>query len=1462
MPYSAGTVFLEVIPSFNGLQAAARRAARDVSRPMADEVDRTLGDSAERSGERAGKKYTGAFVTQLQRRLKESMKQIGDIEIGADTSEAERKLAILLARTRDLSELDINVDINGAEALTEAREIARQLDLIVRDQTADIDIRMNASEARAQLTALADAVRRSIGPSAADYAEARRLNDEFTRRRRDAERDLADESARQSRRRLDQLREEVRTAQQIERERVSNASRTGRPEDVQRGIAAISARYEAEKRLADEAARQRVQAAVRGAVGEIAAARRVQAEQAEQDRERVRSAAAAAAERMAIARLLAAAEAAAARQSNAGRSERLNATVGQAANSFRLFNGYLLTAITLGPLLIPILAAMAAGLGAIGIAAVGAIAGVAAIAAGFGGVGGAIQALSGVDKEKRKQALGSGKGNEAKDLRGLQQAQVALSRAREDAGQRIAAAAERQMRAEQALSRAVRDAAEAQMDLVDARREAAEQLEDQNARLAAGLLDEQLAGYALQESRFRLNNVLEDPQATDRQKTVAQLEYDREVLAFEELQRQNRRLRAEVDKANAAGVEGSEQVVAAKEQIVAANEQIVEATRDVADADRDMARARVEEARTLADAERGVADALIDLQAKSVEAGVAGSAAMDQLRESMRGLSPAGQEFARFLYSLQPLLKAIRFAAQEGMLPGFQAGIQALVDQYGPGLVTSIGEIAKVIGDMARQAGEALTQPWWQQWFAMVAKYAPIFLQQFGSISGSLLTMIAGVLQAFAPYSAEIGDAFARIAGAMAEWGKNLAGSEGFAAFIAYVQDAGPEVFKLFENLLLILINLAIGLAPYSDQLLEAVIKFTDWLSSVDPATLAVWAMVFGSLIAAVQILAGFSAAFTSIFMLFTGLASLGGIIGPALAALGGVLAGPVGWIALLIAGLIALGAWLVHLYQTNEVFRDRVNAAWQAVLDFLRPIWDFIVAGLQNVGNFFMELWTRFVQPAVNFIIGIFQIMWDVISTIFNMIYQIIVFVVAPIFRALYEQYIAPHVNAIGRIISDVWNNYIRPTFELLANFIENNVAPAFQRGVDIVTAIWNSLIEAAKTPVRFIVDTVINRGIIDNFNKLVKVFPGMTEVERISLPQGFARGGVLPGYTPGRDVHSFYSPTAGRLELSGGEAILRPEVTRALGAGWVNGINRAARQGTLDRFLGGFADGGVLGWLKGAAGSATDAITGVVGNVANLLRDPAGVLKGVVEKLLGSDNTGWVGLLSAVPRKLLDGILASVSGLLGGADAAAGVAPSGMGGMGYQAMMAAISSVFPGARFTSTFRPGAITAVGTRSYHGMGRAVDIAPDMAVFNWLSRMFPDSRELFYSPAGAAQILNGRRNPNLAPVTRADHFDHIHWAMRDGGIMPNLYDDGGYLPPGLSLVANQTGKPEAVFTDSQKRALENIAKGGGNGYNGPRVVVEGDIVAADVIAEKIADRLDQKARDAAALHQLDSMGVFG
>lgn len=161
-------------------------------------------------------------------------------------------------------------------------------------------------------------------------------------------------------------------------------------------------------------------------------------------------------------------------------------------------------------------------------------------------------------------------------------------------------------------------------------------------------------------------------------------------------------------------------------------------------------------------------------------------------------------------------------------------------------------------------------------------------------------------------------------------------------------------------------------------------------------------------------------------------------------------------------------------------------------------------------------------------------------------------------------------------------------------------------------------------------------------------------------------------------------------------------------------------------------------------------------------------------------------------------------------------GRTPRGLGAVGGlgERMMAAVIATharFPWASVNSGYRPGARTVSGNASYHGKRRATDWPASMELFNYfVSKYGNTAREIIYSPAGKRQIWNGRPHMYSGAV-RATHFNHVHLALADGGLVPaRKYDRGGLLPPGYSTVYNGTGKNEVVRTDKQERALTNAA----------------------------------------------------
>jgi len=533
--------------------------------------------------------------------------------------------------------------------------------------------------------------------------------------------------------------------------------------------------------------------------------------------------------------------------------------------------------------------------------------------------------------------------------------------------------------------------------------------------------------------------------------------------------------------------------------------------------------------------------------------------------------------------------------------------------------------------------------------------------------------------------------------------------------------------------------------------------------------------------------------------------------------------ANPIGLVVVAIGALVGALVWL---YQNNETVRKVVDAVWAAIQTAIGAVVDWLVGtawpAIQRVWDgikFGLEVaWT------------VIRVIFTTWATVFALLWKGIQFVWehtgAPVFRGIQavatavwnwvrDKVFTPirigfQLMALGmqvikhNVIDPVWKG-IQTAASAAWNWIRDKAFAPLRAGLDamgevfkatkgIISRAWDGIKAAAARPINFVIETVYTQGIKKTWDKIAKSV-GLDLVLPTVKPIAYKSGGVLPGYTPGRDVHEFFSPTAGRLSLSGGEAIMRPEFTRAVGGpAGVARLNMAARSGQA------FADGGVFG----VAGDIWDSVKGGIGK---FFADPVGALRGLLGKplqALSSIGGGSIGKIAAqLPRNAVEALIDKAKSLV------SSILPSGGKAgpaMGWRAQWSAVQAMFPGARLHSAYRPGAVTAVGTPSYHGQGRAIDVTPSMTLFNRLASAFPNSTELIYTPAGGRQIYMGRRTTFGEP-TASDHLDHIHWAMKNGGVLPKLYDQGGWLPSG-GLGVNRTGKPEAVLTPAESNALKD------------------------------------------------------
>ncbi|WP_190972639.1 tape measure protein [Bifidobacterium tissieri] len=361
----------------------------------------------------------------------------------------------------------------------------------------------------------------------------------------------------------------------------------------------------------------------------------------------------------------------------------------------------------------------------------------------------------------------------------------------------------------------------------------------------------------------------------------------------------------------------------------------------------------------------------------------------------------------------------------------------------------------------------------------------------------------------------------------------------------------------------------------------------------------------------------------------------------------------------------------------------DTLGKAFQWLYDnVIIPVWEGIKSTFTNAWNTIksvvFDAWTNAIDALSKawqwFKDNVVTPVWEGIKTTFTNAWNLIK---AKVFDTWTNA-----IDALGRawqwfkdnIVNPVWEG-LKTAFQNGWDFIDNHVVTPFKNGMDalgkavqsmkdMAAKAWEGLKDACAAPVRWVIDTVYTKGVKAVWDSVADAV-GLD----LKLPDGpkFARGGVMPGYTPGRDVRL--------AAVSGGEAIMRPEFTKAIGADWVYRMNAIARSGgitavrrQLARNGMAFADGGVIGTVKEVASDVAEAVTGFIsdpaGWVTSKILDPVKAKiqewtgGGTVARIVTHMPIKWASALVDKAKTLLSDIGGSVSGAIQNYTPSAGVA------------------------------------------------------------------------------------------------------------------------------------------------------------------------------------------------------------
>lgn len=228
--------------------------------------------------------------------------------------------------------------------------------------------------------------------------------------------------------------------------------------------------------------------------------------------------------------------------------------------------------------------------------------------------------------------------------------------------------------------------------------------------------------------------------------------------------------------------------------------------------------------------------------------------------------------------------------------------------------------------------------------------------------------------------------------------------------------------------------------------------------------------------------------------------------------------------------------------------------------------------------------------------------------------------------------------LSSLGSHVMSTAENVVQPVWRDMSTFMEqvrtSGIAPTFDAiGTGLTTlegwfsttatnvgTAWDRIRPGTGKPARFVVETVFNNGIRDAWNNIADLIDGK-KLNPVGLGGlgSYATGGTvdtLPGYSPGYDNHTFTNGSGTKIHLSGGESIMRPEWTKAVGGrSAVNRMNRQAQNGSHGG--GAYATGGVYGgdlggFASGGIVSTGDSITPIQRAMWDVIRSafPAAVL------------------------------------------------------------------------------------------------------------------------------------------------------------------------------------------------------------------------------------------------------------
>jgi len=460
----------------------------------------------------------------------------------------------------------------------------------------------------------------------------------------------------------------------------------------------------------------------------------------------------------------------------------------------------------------------------------------------------------------------------------------------------------------------------------------------------------------------------------------------------------------------------------------------------------------------------------------------------------------------------------------------------------------------------------------------------------------------------------------------------------------------------------------------------------------------------------------------------------------------------------------------LWHIFWAIMV--SALKLAWAGITFVFKSAWD-IIAGIFSI---FIDLMTGHWHQAWVDFLSLGKQLWNNIRAYLSTIWHVISGLFIVIFRNIESVAVA------------VWHNIYNATHSIwstILGFFHNvwgDLRSGFTSVVHDLGTIWGKIEDVFKTPVNYVIRFVYDDGIAKVWNTVVSAIG----LKSISLPivNTLASGGRLPGFGGGDRNLAL---------LEDGEAVVDKHRTR--------------KYASVFKAMGvpGFASGGIVGG-GGLGGLLSTGLDFAKMALAVLTNNPVAFANAMAGTFLNKTPVGSAGnyakMLTTMPGVLVQDAVKGVwkrittawNSLISTVGSGGGSFPigAGPGGGNAAANMALAQSLMPGWSTGLVWQDWAKLwnqESGWNQYaYNAGSGATGIPQSLPYTKMPRA-----AWLPSQGGSANVraqeswgINYIQGRYGTPVGAWGHEVAFNW-----------YDNGGFLPPGMSLAYNGTGKPERI-----------------------------------------------------------------